>query len=184
MVFRRRRVEPDPLAHVDPALAPPRFARAVDEALAARRRFRELVEGLREGPVRDRLAAMAPRVDAGVLAVWDSALRAGEMQRVLATLDPDRVTDEYKHARRSGVEAGVMAAHEARFNAVQRMLNTLEDIDDRLRILDVRLDAAVARAAEVALGSGVGADELDAELTGVVDELGALRSALDEVGQA
>jgi hypothetical protein len=45
----------------------------------------------------------------------------------------------------------------------------------------VRLDAAVARAADVVLGSGVGADELDAELTDVVDELGALRSALDEV---
>jgi len=182
MVFRRRsREEPDPLAHIDPAAAPPRFARTVDEALAARRRFRELVEGLRPGPVRDRLVAMGPRIDAGVQAVWDAAHRAGEMEHVLATLDPDRVTDEYKQARRSGAEATVLAAHEARFQSVQRMLNTIEDIDERLRVLDVRLDAAVARAAEVALGTGAGADELDAELTDVVDELGALRSALDEV---
>ncbi|HEY8547908.1 MAG TPA: hypothetical protein VIL36_22775 [Acidimicrobiales bacterium] len=183
MVFRRRRrEEPDPLAHIVPAAAPPRFARAVDEALAARRRFRELVDGLRPGPVRDRLTAMAPRVDAGVQAVWDAALRAGEMERVLATLDPERVTAEYKQARRSGAEPSVLAAHEARFQSVHRMLNAVEDIEERLRGLDVRLDAAVARAAEVALGAGTGADELDAELGDMVEELGALRSALDEVG--
>ena len=182
-MFRRRpRTEPDPLAHIDPAAAPRRFAGAVSEALAARRRFVELLDGLRPGPVRDRLAALAPRIDAGVTAVWDAAQRAGEMERVLATLDPERVTDEYKQARRSGADPTVVAAHEARFSSVQRLLNTIDDIDDRVRLLDVRLDGAVARAAEVALASGAGADELDAELADVVDELGALRSALDEVG--
>ena len=182
MVFRRRsRGEPDPLAHVDPAAAPRRLAGAVDEALAARRRFRELVDGLRAGPVRDRLTELVPRVDAGVAAVWDAAVRVGELERVLATLDPERVTDEYKQARRSGADPSVLAAHEARFGSVQRLLNTIDDTEERLRLLDVRLDGAVDRAAEVALASGAGADELDAELTDVVDELGALRSALDEV---
>lgn len=185
MVFgRRSRNEPppDPLAHIRPEAVPRRFAGAVAEALGARRRFLELLDGLRPGPVRDRLEATAPRVDAGVVAVWDLVLRAGEVERVLDTLDPERVTHEYKQARRSGLDASAMAAYEARFASVQRLLNTVEDIDERLRLLDVRLDAAVARAAEVVLGAGAGADELDAELTAVVDELGALRSALDEVG--
>ena len=183
MAFRRRsQGEPDPLAHVDPAAAPRRLAGTVSEALAARRRFRELVDGLRPGPVRDRLTELVPRIDAGVASVWDAAMRVGELERVLATLDPERVTDEYKRARRSGADPSVMAAQEARFNSVQRLLNTIEDIEERLRLLDVRLDGAVARAAEVALAAGAGADELDAELTTVVDELGALRTALDEVG--
>ena len=62
--------------------------------------------------------------------------------------------------------------------------NTLDDTDERLRLLDARLGAAVAGAAEVALGaSGAGgADRLGAELDAVVTDLGALRTALDELG--
>jgi hypothetical protein len=182
-MFRRRRpAEADPLAEVDPANAPRRFARSVADALAARRRYRELVAGLRAGPVRDRLAALGGQLDAGVAAVWDTVQRASEMERVLATLDPDRVTAEFKQARRSGAPPEVVAAHEARFGSVQRLLNALDDTEQRLRLIDVRMGGAVARAAEVALASGAGADELDAELAAVVDDLGALRAGLDEVG--
>jgi hypothetical protein len=68
--------------------------------------------------------------------------------------------------------------------SVQRLLNTLDDTDDRLRLLDARLGAAVAQAAEVALdvAGPFAVDALEAALTGVVDDLAALRSALDEVG--
>jgi len=66
---------------------------------------------------------------------------------------------------------------------VQRLLNALDDTDDRLRLLDARLGAAVAQAAEIALGTSGedAAGALDAQLAGVVDELGTLRSALDEL---
>lgn len=184
-MFRRRRsAEADPLAHVDPALAPRRFARSVADAVDSRRRFRELVVGLRPGPVRDRLEGMATQVDTGVAAVWDTVQRVGEMERILAALDPERVTADFKQARRSGASPEVLAANEARFTSVQRLLNTIDDTEERLRLIDVRLGAAVARAAEVALtsGTGTGTDELDAELAQVVDDLGALRAGLDEVG--
>jgi hypothetical protein len=184
MVFRRNRPRrsDDPLAHVDPAAAPRRFAGAVADALAARRRFRELVDGLRPGPVRDRLADAGAQVDAGVQAVWDTVQRAGELERVLATLDPERVTDRYKQAKRSDVAPEVLAAHEARFASVQRLLNALDDTATQLDLLDVRLGGAVARAAEVALAAGAGADELDADLARLVDDLDALRAGLAEVG--
>jgi transposase len=118
--------------------------------------------------------------------VWDTARHATEIERTLAALDPDRVTDEYKRAKRAGGDPELESALAQRFTSVQRLLNTLDDTDDRLRLLDARLGAAVAHAAEVALelpGTGPGAaDALDTELAGVVDELGALRSALDELG--
>jgi hypothetical protein len=185
-MLRRRKASDDPLGHVDPGATAPRFAPAVAEALESRRRYRELLDGLRPGPVRDRLALSGQRLDAGVLAVWDTARRATEIERTLAALDPVRVTDEYKRAKRAGDDPELEAALAQRFSSVQRLLNTLDDTDDRLRLLDARLGAAVAHAAEVALdlpGTGAGdADALDAELEGVVDELGALRSALDELG--
>jgi hypothetical protein len=183
-VLRRRKASDDPLARVDPRATSPRFAAAVAEALAARRRYRELLDGLRAGPMRDRLVRTADELDAGVLAVWEAASRATEIERTLAALDPDRVTGEYKRAKRAGDEPDVEAALAQRFASVQRLLNTLDDTDDRLRLLDARLGAAVAQAAEVALGiSGpAAADALDTELAGALEDLAALRSALDEVG--
>jgi hypothetical protein len=183
-MLRRRRPPEDPLGHIDPGATSPRFARAVADALDARRRFAEVVAGVRPGPAHDRLTAAGARVDAGVGAVWDIAERATAIERTLAALDPERVTDDYKRARRSGASAELEQALAQRFASVQRLLNTLDDTDERLRLLDARLGAAVASAAEVALGAAdaAGPSALDAELDGVTAELDALRRALDELG--
>ena len=184
-MLRRRRNPPlDPLAAVDPAAMSPRFAAAVAGALEARRRFADVVAGVQPGPVRDRLAASGAQLDAGVAAVWEVAQRATQVERTLGALDPDRVTDEYKRARRSSADPELEAVLAQRFASVQRLLNTLDDTDSRLRLLDARLGAAVAAAAEVALGAAGtgGVDALGAELKGAIGELAALRSALDEVG--
>jgi hypothetical protein len=187
-MLRRRRPShdppDDPLAHVDPAATSPRYARAVADALDTRRRFGDVVAGAAPGPVRDRLADASARFDAGVGAVWEIAQRATAIERTLAALDPDRVTADYKQARRSGASPELEEALAQRFASVQRLLNTLDDTDERLRLLDARLGAAVASAAEVALGAAGGADttRLDGELEAVTQELDALRTALDELG--
>jgi hypothetical protein len=183
-MLRRRRPPEDPLAHIDPSATSRRFAGAVAEALDARRRFADVVAGAAPGPVRDRLAAAAAQLDAGVAAVWDVAQRATAVERTLAALDPERVTADYKQARRSGATPELEQALAQRFASVQRLLNTLDDTGERLRLLDARLGAAVASAAEVALGAAGGADasRLDGELEAVTQELDALRTALDELG--
>jgi hypothetical protein len=183
-MLRRRRPPEDPLAHVDPGATAPRFAAAVRDALEARRRYAGVLAGLRDGPVRDQLAAVGARLDTGVQAVWEIAQRATEVERTLAALDPDRVADEYKRAKRASASPELEAALAQRFGSVQRLLNMLDDTDDRLRLLEARLGAAVAGAAEVALGAAGagGAGALGAELDGVVGELDALRTALDELG--
>ncbi len=183
-MLRRRRAPEDPLAHVDPAGVSSRFSGAVADALEARGRFADVLAGVRDGPVRDRLADAGDRLDSGVAAVWEIAQRATQVERTLAALDPARVTDEYKQAKRSGADAELEAVLAQRFGSVQRLLNTLDDTDERLRLLDARLGAAVAGAAEIALGAAdaAGADRLGADLDGVVTELGALRAALAEVG--
>ncbi len=182
----RRRRQPaatDPLAVVDPTALPPRWALAVRDAVEARRRWTELVAGLRPGPVRDRLVELGARVDEGVLAVWETAVRAVEVARVAETLDVDAVTEEHKRAKRDpAADPALVEALSARFTSVQRVLNAVDDADERLRLLDARLGAAVARAAEVALSAGTGSEDLGAELESVVGELGALRQSLDSLG--
>lgn len=182
-MFRRRPKEPtDPVAHVDPAAVPARWADAVRDAVDARRRWLDLVAGIRPGPVRDRLAVLGERVDEGVLAVWEAVVRAVEAERITATLEPDRVTEDYKRAKRDpSADPALVEALSARFESVQRVLNALDDTEERLRLLDARLGAAVARGAEVALAAGRGGDELGSELDAVVGELGALRDSLDSL---
>jgi len=179
-MLRRRRPE-DPLADVSPSSVSPRFAGAVAAALDARRRYADLVAGMRSGPSRERLAALQARVDAGVLAVWDTVRRAGDIEHTLATLDPDRVTAEYKQARRREGDDDLEAALAQRFASVQRLLNTLDDTDERLQLLDARLGAAVAAAAEVAVGTAP-PDQVGTELEAVVGDLEALRAALHDLG--
>jgi hypothetical protein len=183
-MLRRRREPEDPLGHVDPAAVSPRFSRYVADALDARRRYADVLTGVRDGPVRQRLSDAGGRLDDGVAAVWGIAQRATQVERTLAALDPDRVTDEYKWAKRGDAAPELEAALAQRFASVQRLLNALDDTDERLRLLEARLGAAVAGAAEVALGAAGagGADRVGSELDGVVAELGALRTALDELG--
>lgn len=151
------------------------------DAVEARQRYQDLLEGLRPGPVRDRLSQLQARLDDGVSAVWETVQRAGELERVLATLNPDRVTQEYKTAKRSDTGGETLEVLQERFASVQRLLNALDQLDERLGLLEARLGGLVARSAEVALASGHGAEQLDDELSAVVVELGALRDGLHEV---
>jgi hypothetical protein len=183
-MFRRKRreVPVDPLAHVDPSVVPRRYAGHVAAALETRRRWQQLAGGMREGAVQARLVQFGAQVDAGVLAVWDTVQRMTEIERVVDALDLDRVTGELKRVRRDpAADPAMVEALNARFVSVQRMMNSLDDADARLRLLDARLGAAVARAAELALMPGADTAAGD-ELGAVVVELGALRSALDELG--
>lgn len=178
-MLRRKKPPADPLAHVDPNAIGPRWAAHVREALAARARWQQVLDGVRSGPVRDRLAELAARVDEGVVAVWETATRADAAERIAATLDVDRITAEHKRAMRDPTaDPAMVEALAARFRSAQRVLNAVDDADERLRLLDARLGAAVARAAEVALTAGEGATSLDAELDAVIGELGALRDSL------
>ena len=130
-------------------------------ALDARRRFADLLAGVRDGPVRDRLRPPDPGRP-GSPGRLGHGPRAGDIERTLATLDPDRVGRVQAGQRHAGDDE-LEAALAQRFASVQRLLNTLDDTDERLRLLDARLGAAVAAAAEVAIGTAQ-PDQVGAEL--------------------
>jgi hypothetical protein len=184
-VLRRKpRAPTDPLAHVQPAAVPPRYGPAVADALATRRRWHDVVDSLRDGPTKQRMAEIGERVDAGVLAVWETANRAADVERVAHGLEAEKVTADYKAAKRDpGADPALLDALRIRFESTQRLLNATDGLDEQLRLIDARLGAAVARAAEVALvASPDAADALGAELDAVVGELGALRDTLQSLG--
>lgn len=191
-MLRRRRppADPptavDPLADLDLAALPRRLEPVVQQAIDAYRRWEQVVAAVAAGPLADRLTSLGEQVRAGVQEVYATAARVGEVERVLAALDPDGATEAFKAAKRRAAEGrppAEMEAVEARFTSVQRMLNLVADADEQLRVLDARLLAAVARAAEVALTTdAIGLGTVSSDLDGVVSELGALRGALSSLG--
>jgi hypothetical protein len=104
MVFRRRSsTPPDPLAGVDPAAVPAAYRAPVTDALRARAQFAELVAGLRDGPLQDRMRELGGRVDTGVLAVWRTASQAADIDRVTGEGAGD-LPVQSTHGRRIGVQ--------------------------------------------------------------------------------
>ena len=194
MLFRRRAAAPPPdpvAAQIDVGALPAGRRGPVLDALAARHRYGELVAGVPEGPLRDRLTTMGERVDAGVLAVWKTTEHAQRIDALMASLDPERATAELKQARRD-VDAGhgdpaALATLTERFASTQRLLNARVELDRRIPLLEARLATAVARAAELTLTSSAstasaGLDTLGGELDALVIELQALQGGVDDVG--
>ena len=151
------------------------------EAVGARLRFRHVLEGLHDGPLRERLLELSPKVDAGVLAVWQT-VQHGRLRRAHRGEPRPRRSVGRLQAGQGATRSTppeLVAAHEARFESVQRLLNVVDDVDQQLQLLDARLGAAVARAAELAVvAAGDPAGSLDDELDAVVSELGLLHDSL------
>ena len=191
-MFRRRPRPQDPLAQLDLTALEPRWRAAVEEALASRVRFRSLVEQSPGGPLRDRLEELAGRVDVGVHAAVDTAFRAQTAAQTLRGMDLEHVTSQLKDARRRLVRATEAGAGTAavqaevdllleQHSALNDLANGVDEAGERLRMLDLRLDASVARAAQMVLRPDAlqQLGLVDQELRALVEELGALQSGLD-----
>lgn len=188
MVLRRRRkATADAGVAFDTRGIAPRFRPLVDDAARSQQRYRATLAAMRPGPLHDRMTTIGARIDASVAAIVSTVLHAQRIEEAVAHLDPHRIAQELKAARRHHAATGdddpALTALAARFESTQRMLNALDDIDRSLRALDARLGAAVARATEIhllgAVDDEVGA--LGAQLDDVLFELAALQSGLAAV---
>jgi hypothetical protein len=176
------------------ALAP-RWQAPIRSAMASRDRYTAMLGQVAPGPTRERLEEFRPTLDRAVQRIADAVWRAINAKELAAGLDVRRATDELKAARRDlevvRQAGGDVAAAEAkvqtlaeRHRAVNRAANLAEDAGEQIDDLGVRLDTAVAHATMVALRAGHddGVGQLDRELEDVVQGLGALDAALEELG--
>lgn len=185
-MFRRRAREKDPLASVDAAAVEGEWRRSVHEALTARQRYAEVLRTVPAGPLRDRIAEIGSVLDAGVLASWELAQRGSNGERMLAALDPEGVTARLKDAQRRNPDGGPeVDALRAQHEAVNKLWDGVDSAKEQLKLLDLRLGAAVARVAALAINARAPTDLDPAaiELTAVVDELGALSRAFDSLDE-
>lgn len=176
--------------HIDPFAIKEPWRHFVSDALRSQRQFDEAVGNTERGPLRDRMATIGERIEAGVREAWRIA-RAGQalaearsaidvtvvMGKLRAVSPPGQPPPDPQSAAGRTVEA-----LNAQLQSAQRLEALVADTQDRLRLLDARMSEAVARAIELSVRAE-GVEELGGlsqDIDEVVNEMEALRAALVE----
>jgi hypothetical protein len=162
------------------------WKRFVQDALNAERHYSQAARACRPGPLRDRLDEIGRRIDEGVTECWRIAQRGQALTRAMRSLDVpaiERDLDEAKQGRwASEADRGrTVDALQAQLDSAHRILHVAEDARDRLRLLNARLDEAVARAVELSLQADDAAalTGLGADIDAIVGDMESLRQALE-----
>ncbi|HEX4902320.1 MAG TPA: hypothetical protein VFV42_05895 [Acidimicrobiales bacterium] len=182
-----------PAERIDPFTVPEPWRRFVVEALKAQVRYRQAISGAQAGAIRERLESIGARIDDGVEEAWRIARRGAQLEEARATIDDAEIRRELGAVTRAGsgaAEPGSAAERTAvalrsQLEAAARLDATIDDARSQLRLLDARLDESVARATELSVRVG-DVDELGpvgADVEGLVQEMEALRLALEDVTQ-
>ncbi|HET6949989.1 MAG TPA: hypothetical protein VFI47_06430 [Acidimicrobiales bacterium] len=187
-VWRRLPRAPRP-ERIDPFTLHEPWRRFVQEAVQASNRFDRAVDRTPAGPLRDRLSEIAARVRTGVDECWRIANQGEALVEARRGIDVATVDRRLTQARSAapGDEsaAGTVASLEVQKATAERLDRVIDRARSQLRLLDARLDEAVARTLELSAhgaveGTGPGAAGLGADVDGVVTEMEALRLALEE----
>jgi hypothetical protein len=179
-VTRRRDPAIDPFAVGEP------WRRLVQSALRAQARYRDTVAALPPGPMRDRLVDIRGQLDAAVAESWRVARRGNDLRSILDGMAIARTREQLAAIPADAADPSVAERAESlrsRVATYDRISAATNDAEEHLRLLVARLEEASARSTELSVTtSDTGLAALDTDVTGVVDELEALRLALDEVG--
>jgi hypothetical protein len=173
---------------IDPFTLQEPWRRFVQEALQARNRFDETVHRLQAGPLRDRLSDVAQRMHTGVEESWLIAQRGQALVQARRGIDVASI-DRQRAALTTGDEPDSDPAQALVAKSLDQQKATAERLDrvisqarSQLRILDARLDEAVAQVLELSTQSVTSAlvGTLGTDVDNLVTEMEALRQAMDE----
>jgi hypothetical protein len=167
---------------VDPGSLTEPWRSFVLDAQRAEERFGLARRRTRPGPLQDRLADLGRQVDNAVVECWRIARQGEVLSGAFSALDVAQVKSELQELLdepQSTARDEAAAALEAQLDAAGRIARVTERTRDQLRVLNARLDEAVARAVELSVGT-----MSDAELNGVSDQVDSVVTEMEAVRQA
>ena len=160
----------------------------IEDVLDARRRYDQALDGVRPGPLRDRLGEVGGRLDTAVDEAWRIAGAGNTLSLGRQRIDTDGIRRDLQaasaapHSERS---EQTVAAIQSQLDSADRLDRTIYDAYERLRLLDARIDETVTRTVELSVtqadlshASDLGG--LDTEVESIVGEMEALRQAVEE----
>jgi hypothetical protein len=178
MPRRKGKERIDPMSIADPWRG---FTR---EALDAQRRYRKAVSTTQPGPMRERLVEIGDGIDEGVSQCWRIARRGDVLVNAIDNLDSIQARKELDAAKRAAkdtpgeAQKQTVVALQAQVDSADRLIKVAQDAQNDLRLLNARLDEAVARAVELAIRA-----EDVGELSGLGDDVEALVSQMESMRQ-
>ena len=184
--FVGRRISASPA--IDPFAVGEPWRQFVQGAQRARTRLHATVDAADDGPLKERMSAIAARLDDGLSETWAIARRGDQIDSTIRRLDPTAL-----RSKQASLEQRLVAAPsddvESALESVRTQIDSTERLEaqaaetaDRLRLTQTRLDELVTRAAEVAIGAG-DTDAYEHDVDDLVIELEALRQAVAEINR-
>lgn len=150
--------------------------------MQASARYHQLLRSIPPGPLRDRLGDIGRSIERSVDECWRVAQRGDALTSALSSIDVSTARGQLAELPEHTVDDVVVRSLRARLASAERLEAVAESARQRLTELEARLHQAVAAAVELSQRPGEGADAtlLGSDVDDVVDQLGALRAALDE----
>jgi hypothetical protein len=172
---------------IDPfALSEP-WRQLVQRAQRSERELERIIDGVDAGPLRDRLEAIAERLDGGVREAWRIARRGDAVDDAVRRLDPVALRSRLETARRSvnqtpDEHGDAVAAVESQLATVERLQQQSAQARRSLELAQLKVEELVGRATEVSLGTA-DTDAYASDVNDLVIELEAIRQAIDETNR-
>ena len=187
-VWRRLPRPPRP-PRIDPFTLHDPWRRFVQDALQARTRFAEAAGRAPEGPLQDRLREISARVETSVEEAWRVAQRGEALvlaRRGIDMAEVDRRLADLERLEPGDSSSRLIESFQVQRATADRLDRVIAGARDQLKLLDARLDEAVARTLELSASAhaGAGVEGLGADVDELVTEMEALRLALEETNAA
>ncbi len=180
---RRRRA-----AAIDPFTLREPWRHFVRAAARSADELHRTVRATPEGPLRDRLATIAGRLDHALEETWEIARRGDEVDAAVRRLDPTRLRSTLGTLREQQAQAPSadldesIASVEHQLETTRRLQERSERIATQLRLSGTRLGELTVRAAEVSIGAG-DTEVYRTDVEDLVVELESLRLAIEETNR-
>lgn len=175
-------------ARIDPFAVGEPWRRFVQAGQRAAAELHRTVRATPTGPLRERLATIASRLDRALQETWRIARRGDEIDAAVRRLDPPRLRSTLDTLRQQDAAASTpelaesIASIEHQLATTERLKQRSADTQARLRLAQTRLDELTVRAAEVSIGAG-DTDVYEHDVEDLVIELEGLRLALEETSR-
>ncbi|MEO6626983.1 MAG: hypothetical protein ABIP03_00290 [Aquihabitans sp.] len=177
---------------IDPFAVDEPWRHAIMDAIRARSRFDKAVKTFRAGPLRDSMASVSGRLEDAVNECWRVARQGQIVAEARKGINDREVTWELEQARVALGPTGANEVQARRINSLEaqvatagRMDNLISSTKDQLDLLNARLDESVTRAIELSVSNQMsGAGSLGDDVGDIVDDLTALRLAIEDVDRS